>query len=68
MPSPKTSLPWNEDAKADALERGKITMSHDELEAALGNGAKLIADAGFVLVPRVWREQVFTALEKRAAS
>jgi hypothetical protein len=51
--------------KADILARGDITMSHDDLLSVLGSDAAAkIADAGFVLVPRKWREDTFLALGK----
>lgn len=58
--------PWNEGGKEDCLQRGNITMSHDDLLAQLPTGAAdIIAAAGFVLVPKQWREEVFEALAKR---
>ena len=43
-----------------------LTMTHAELEAALGRDAvALIEQAGFVLVPREWREGVFRERSKR---
>lgn len=63
------SKPWNEGGKEDCLEVGQITMTHDDLVLALGPlAAKTIEDAGFVLVPRKWRAEVFAALLNRPAS
>jgi hypothetical protein len=44
--------------KQEYLERMNITMSHDELAAALGPAYQQIVDAGFVMVPKRWREEV----------
>lgn len=44
-----------------------ITMTHAELEAALGTEAVAkIEEANFVLVPREWRELAFKALRFEA--
>jgi hypothetical protein len=54
--------PWNNGGKQACLERMNITMTHDELAAALGSTYREIIDAGFVMVPKKWREDVMTAL------
>jgi len=65
---------WNEGGKEESLDRMEIQMTHDELLGAIGEAAAAkIAEAGFVLVPRKWREDVFRTLdalgaERRAAS
>ena len=61
MPAdPQTT--WNEGGREDVLSKRGLTMTHDELEAQLGTASTaLIAAAGFVLVPRQWREDGFAA-------
>jgi hypothetical protein len=52
--------------KEDIYDKININMSHDELITALGKEAwQKIVDAGFVLVPKQWRENVFKALAKK---
>lgn len=43
----------------ESSELFQITMTNDELTKALGNeAAALIERAGFVLVPKRWRDEV----------
>ena len=58
-------IAWNDGPKQECLERGGIAMSHDELAAELGASYQKIVDAGFVLMPRKWRDDVLQALAKR---
>lgn len=45
----------------------QITMTHAELETAIGAEAvALIEKANFVLVPRLWRERAFEAMQEVA--
>ena len=64
MPEPKDAmLPWHEGGKEGSMERFGVTLTHDDLCGVLGPVAvNLIESAGFVLVPRTWRESVFRAL------
>lgn len=59
---------WNEGGKDNFFDRMQIVMAHDELSAALGPAFKKIEDAGFVLVPRRWRDDALNALSKRSAA
>jgi len=60
--------PWHEGGREDCLERGGITMSHDELLQSLPAGAAdQIEAAGFVLVPKKWRDNVLDAASKACA-
>jgi hypothetical protein len=59
---------WDNGGMESVLAGGGIIMTHDDLVTALGpEASKKIADAGFVLVPREWRERVFRASRDRAA-
>lgn len=60
-----SNLPWNGGGKEECLDYMAITMSHQELENLLGESAKIIANAGFVLVPRKWRDNALDALTKK---
>lgn len=42
----------------------EIAMTHDELVESLGDAYAKIIDAGFVLVPRWWREAALKAAMK----
>jgi hypothetical protein len=57
--------PWNNGGKQECLARFGLAMTHDELAASIGLAYQKINDAGFVLVPRGWREDVMKALEKK---
>jgi hypothetical protein len=60
---------WANGGMQEVLAAIDITMTHDDLVAALGPAVfKTITDAGFVLVPREWRERVFRASKARAES
>ncbi len=61
-------VPWNDGPKQECLTRGGITMSHDELAVMLGDAYQKIIDAGFVMVPRNWRQEVCEALSGRSAN
>jgi hypothetical protein len=58
--------PWHEGGKEDFMGSHGLTMTHDELKKALGKRYRVIEDAGFVLVPRQWREEVLKILDARA--
>ena len=62
------SIPWNEGGKELALDNMEITMSHDDLAKAMGNSYQKMIDAGFVMMPRKWREDVFKHLSKCSAN
>jgi hypothetical protein len=50
---------WNEGGRDECYERLEITMSYEELWHQLSvESRKLIEDAGFVLVPKSWRDRV----------
>lgn len=51
--------------KAKVLAEGGMAMGHDELVALLGDKYNIILDAGFVLVPKKWRDEIFELLRKR---
>lgn len=54
---------WNEGGKEESLDRFGVSMSHADLESALGTEVtKTIEDAGFVLVPRRWRDGTLASL------
>jgi hypothetical protein len=55
--------PYNEGGKETILESREISMTHDELMAQLGPAFEKITAAGFVLVPKSWRDDVFNHLE-----
>ena len=57
--------PWNNGGKQAVCASAGITMTHDELAKDLGPAYQQILDAGFVLVPKRWRENVMAALDKR---
>jgi hypothetical protein len=44
-----------------------VTMTQDELVAKLGDSYKIIEAAGFVLVPKAWRERALRAAENKGA-
>jgi hypothetical protein len=45
------------------LAHNNLTMTHNQLEAVLGpETVKVITDAGFVLVPLIWRTRIFKSL------
>lgn len=56
---------WDGGGKEECLERAGLTLTHDELVEQLGAGARLIEEAGFVLVPRTWRDVVMRSLQAR---
>ena len=49
-----------------ACGRVEISMSHDQLAAEMGTAYQKMIDAGFVMVPRKWREDAFEALSNYA--
>ena len=52
--------------KQKMLEQGQIKLAHDELIKVIGEDVyKLITDAGYVLVPKRWRDDVFCSLSTR---
>lgn len=57
--------PWNNGGKQSCLARGNISMTHDELAKIIGSSYQTIVDAGFVMVPKQWRDDVMSALSKR---
>ena len=59
---------WNNGGKQACYGRMEITMSNDELAEALGPAHQQILDAGFVLVPKKWREDVMKALHEKVSS
>lgn len=58
--------PWNNGGKQALLGDMEITMTHDELAKAMGPAYQMMIDAGFVMNPKRWRENVFAALSERA--
>jgi hypothetical protein len=59
--------PWSEGGKERCLHKMNIGMTHDELAEYLGDTVmRVIQDAGFVLVPKQWREDTFSALHELA--
>ncbi len=54
---------WNARGREVAFDRLEISMSHEELVNSLPREAVERIDlAGFVLVPKSWRERVFKVL------
>jgi hypothetical protein len=62
------SKPWNDGGKEAFLGSRCMTMTHDELAARLGDAYHTIEGAGFVIVPRVWRDDALAALERNSKS
>lgn len=54
------------ETQAKACERMDIAMTHDDLAAEMGPAYQKMLDAGFVMMPRKWREQAFEALSDYA--
>jgi hypothetical protein len=50
---------WHE-AKKAVLAKMQVTKSHDELIRQLGPAYQLIKEAGFVIVPKKWRDDLIT--------
>ena len=50
--------PWNNGGKQAALGGFQITMTHDELAVKMGVAYQVMLDAGFVMVPKKWRQTV----------
>lgn len=58
-------VPWNEGGKESFLASRGMTMSHDELVSEIGAAAyQKITEAGFVLVPKRWKDDVFKHLKQ----
>jgi hypothetical protein len=56
--------PWNNGGKQATLGNFGIAMTHDELAAKMGPAYQQMTDAGFVMVPKKWREDVYGALQE----
>lgn len=56
---------WNNGGKQAFCVASGIAMTNDELAKVLGPAHQQILDAGFVLVPKKWRDDVLTALSRR---
>lgn len=56
---------YHEGGKEVILGNMNITMSHDELVKELGDAYKKITDAGFVMMPKKWREDVMNFLSNQ---
>lgn len=53
---------WNDGGKEDCFDRLEISVTHDELVASIGAVYHEITNAGFVLVPKRWRDDALKAL------
>jgi hypothetical protein len=60
--------PWNNGGKQAVCASAGIAVTHDELAKAIGPAYQQILDAGFVLVPKQWRERIIAALHDRSRS
>jgi hypothetical protein len=58
--------PWNEGGKEKHFDHAGITMTHDELVMELDGWHQKIVDAGFVMVPKSWRDKVMKVLSDRS--
>ena len=56
-------LAWSVGDKEVFLESRGMMMTHDELAKLLGDAYSTIIEAGFALVPKIWKEDVFKHFE-----
>jgi hypothetical protein len=52
--------PWNNGGKQAVFGRMDIQRTHDELAASMGNAYQQMLDAGFVMVPKKWRDEMLS--------